>query len=152
MLRLDVTILVAPQISPFEFADESINADDMTGVTCMVSKGDFPLQITWTHNSLPIASSDGVAVAKTSKRVSQLTIDSVQAIHAGDYTCTARNKAGEASYTAVLNVNGDSLKLISSCGGVTANIWSKWLYTYFYTCIYKRICHKHTIKITNNII
>lgn len=76
-------------------------------MTCTVHKGDIPLQISWTHNSHNITPSAGVAVSRTSRRNSQLSIDSVQASHAGEYTCQAKNKAGTAAFSAVLNVNGE---------------------------------------------
>lgn len=79
----------------------------MSVVLCTISKGDLPIEITWTHNSYPISPVDGITITKTSKRISQLTIDNVEATHAGRYTCTAKNKAGEASHTAILNVNGE---------------------------------------------
>lgn len=40
------------------------------------------------------------------KRLSVLMIDSVNARHAGNYTCKARNLWASASYTAELVVNG----------------------------------------------
>lgn len=67
----------------------------------------MPLNITWRHNSRVINPLDGITVSRTSKRISQLSIDSVQASHAGEYSCIARNKAGSSSHTAILNVNGD---------------------------------------------
>lgn len=101
-----VTILVPPEISPFEFNDNPIDAGDFTSISCIISKGDFPLGISWKHNNYTISPVDGITVTRTSKRLSQLTIDSVQASHMGEYTCYAKNKAGQSSHTAVLNVNG----------------------------------------------
>lgn len=106
--------VVSPQITPFEFGDESINADDMAVVMCTVTKGDLPLEISWTHDGYAIG--PGVAITKTSKRISQLSIETVQASHAGRYTCSARNKAGEATFTALLNVNGDLVPRIAPHG------------------------------------
>lgn len=100
-------IPVPPEIPPFEFADNPINADDFATISCAISKGDMPLRITWTHNSYNITPLDGITTSRTSKRISQLSIDSVQASHAGEYTCTARNRAGQASHTTILNVNGE---------------------------------------------
>lgn len=100
--------LVSPEISPFEFTDNPIDAEDFATISCAVSKGDMPLEISWKHNSYSISPGEGITTSRTSKRISQLSIDSVQATHAGEYTCTAKNKAGEASHTAVLNVNGES--------------------------------------------
>lgn len=74
---------------------------------CSVIKGDFPIEIIWKHNLRTIDPLDGITIARTSKRSSQLSIDSAQAIHSGEYTCIAKNKAGEASFSAVLNVNGE---------------------------------------------
>lgn len=52
---------------------------------------------------------EGLVVTKVSKKVSTITIDSVQENHSGQYTCIAENKAGSSQYTAVLNVNGKIL-------------------------------------------
>lgn len=74
---------------------------------CVVTKGDFPLEITWTFNGHPIQSYHGdVIVSDTGKRVKQLTIESVAARHAGEYTCVASNAAGSVSHSAILDVNG----------------------------------------------
>lgn len=49
------------------------------------------------------------------KRGSILSIDSVSHAHAGKYTCVAKNKAGEATYSADLNVNGYYFFLYFRC-------------------------------------
>lgn len=79
-----------------------------------MSKGDFPLDITWSHNSYNISPVEGVTITRPSRKIGQLIIDSVQASNAGIYTCIAKNKAGEAKHSAILNVNGD-LCLLRSC-------------------------------------
>lgn len=99
-------LTVPPQISPFEFSEDSVDAEEYTSVTCTVFKGDFPIQISWKHNGYNITPVEGITISRTSKRNSQLSIDSVQASHSGEYLCIAKNKAGEASYSANLNVNG----------------------------------------------
>lgn len=70
----------------------------------------MPLEISWKHNSYNISPYDGITTSRTSKRISQISIDSVQASHSGEYTCTAKNKAGEISHSAILNVNGEFYK------------------------------------------
>lgn len=50
---------------------------------------------------------------RNGRKVITLTIDPVQSIHYGDYTCLAENVAGKASYSAKLHVNG--IKEISYC-------------------------------------
>lgn len=100
---------VAPQILPFNFGDEPANSGDLVSLTCSV-KGDLPIDITWALNGVPIDGRQGadVNVASTNKRNSVLSIDSVAARHAGDYTCSAANLAGATSHTATLAVNGTS--------------------------------------------
>ncbi|KAK9880043.1 hypothetical protein WA026_008554 [Henosepilachna vigintioctopunctata] len=102
---LEVQVMVRPQIHPFDFGDESINSGDITMLTCMVTKGDFPMKIYWLFNNHTIDKSNGVTVMNTNKRASQLTIESVQAHHAGEYICVAENNAGLVKYAAYLNVN-----------------------------------------------
>lgn len=98
--------LVPPQILPFEFSEEAVNEGDGVSVQCTVSKGDYPLNITWYLNGLTIQQGDGILVNRASKRVSTLSIDSVQAFHSGNYTCLASNKADATSITRILVVNG----------------------------------------------
>jgi hypothetical protein len=78
----------------------------VASLQCTVYKGDLPIKITWLHNNDTIGHSDGIIISKASKKVSSLTIDSVQEEHKGSYTCLAENKAGKTSYSTVLNVNG----------------------------------------------
>lgn len=99
--------LVLPQIVPFDFGDETINALDMVSASCTVNKGDLPINIYWKHNDRKIFSSDGVLISKTSQRMSVLTIESVRYRHSGNYTCGAENNGGFVQYTANLLVNGD---------------------------------------------
>lgn len=98
--------LVAPQIFHFDFGDEAINSGDMVSVSCSISKGDLPLNITWRFNGLPIHRLYGISVNLVNQRLSALSIESVGADHAGKYTCVAQNAAGSTSYSAYLNVNG----------------------------------------------
>ncbi|KAJ8667921.1 hypothetical protein QAD02_009584 [Eretmocerus hayati] len=98
---------VAPQIGIFSFGDEPLNAGDTASLTCIVIKGDSPLEIEWMLNGQPIdAGQFDITVSETGKKTKQLTIDSVNARHAGEYTCIASNLAGSTSRSAVLIVNG----------------------------------------------
>jgi S-adenosylmethionine:diacylglycerol 3-amino-3-carboxypropyl transferase len=79
-------------------------------VQCVVTKGDSPLEITWIFDGRPIQSyHSDVILSDTGKRVKQLTIESVAARHAGEYTCVASNAAGSVSHSAILDVNGTPL-------------------------------------------
>nr|XP_012216027.1 PREDICTED: Down syndrome cell adhesion molecule-like protein Dscam2 isoform X13 [Linepithema humile] len=103
---LEVQVMVAPQIFPFTFGDEPVNSGEAISATCSILKGDFPMDITWAFNGEPISAenTDQFSITK-GKRLSVLSIDAVAARHAGEYTCTASNKAGASSHTAALAVN-----------------------------------------------
>lgn len=73
---------------------------------CFVTKGDLPIKIFWTLNNRSINDMDGISVMNTNKRASQLTIESVEAHHRGEYKCIAENKAGVSEFATFLNVNG----------------------------------------------
>ncbi|XP_024891161.1 LOW QUALITY PROTEIN: hemicentin-2-like [Temnothorax curvispinosus] len=102
-----LSVNVSPQIAPISFGENPVNAGDLVSEQCVVTKGDFPLEITWTFDGRSIQSYHGdVIVSDTGKRVKQLTIESVAARHAGEYTCVASNAAGSVSHSAILDVNG----------------------------------------------
>lgn len=48
----------------------------------------------------------GVSAGQTNRKVSTLTIDSVDEVHSGEYQCVVENAAGKAIYSAVLHVKG----------------------------------------------
>ncbi|XP_046591195.1 Down syndrome cell adhesion molecule-like protein Dscam2 isoform X12 [Neodiprion lecontei] len=102
---LEVQVMVAPQIFPFSFGDEPTNSGEAMSVTCSIMKGDFPMDISWALNGEPITAEQSDITISNSKRVSLLAIDAVAARHAGEYTCTASNKAGATSHSALLAVN-----------------------------------------------
>lgn len=49
---------------------------------------------------------EDILIAKMGRRSSVLTIESVSARNAGNYTCQGSNVAGKASYTTQLRVIG----------------------------------------------
>lgn len=93
-----------PKISPFSFGDEPASFGDPASVQCSVL-GDFPIDIVWLLNGLPV-DEKSVSTSKLGKRLSVLNIDAVSGPHAGNYTCTASNLAGQVEHTASLSVNG----------------------------------------------
>lgn len=109
--KIHFDILVPPQIVAFDFGEETVNSGDMLSVICTVNKGDFPLTILWTLNNRSVENLNGITILRTNKRVSQLSIDDVQANHAGLYICQAQNSAGTAFHQAELRVNGPFCKL-----------------------------------------
>lgn len=98
-------LVVLPKIVPFHFEDP-IFAGQAAQVSCLVSEGDFPLDITWLFQYEKIGDLSGVSTTKVGKRASMLLIEPSSYEHNGNYTCVASNKAGSTNFTAALNING----------------------------------------------
>lgn len=96
---------VLPHIAPFSFEGEA-NAGDSVQLNCYVAKGDTPLSIAWIFKDEPLSLHLGILTTKIGERTSLLTIASVMAGHAGNYTCSAFNQAGSANHSTTLFVNG----------------------------------------------
>ncbi|XP_050346762.1 cell adhesion molecule Dscam2 isoform X2 [Nymphalis io] len=102
---LELQVMVVPQVTPFDFGDDILNAGDTVSLTCTVGKGDLPLKIHWHLNEKPLNSGNGLFINRNGKRISVLSIENVQHEHIGNYTCIAENEAGRSSHSAILNVN-----------------------------------------------
>ncbi|XP_050561814.1 cell adhesion molecule Dscam2 isoform X40 [Spodoptera frugiperda] len=102
---LEVQVMVMPQVTPFDFGEDILNAGDTVSLTCTVGKGDLPLKIHWQLNDKILNSGNGILINRNGKRVSILILENVQHEHIGNYTCIAENEAGRSSHSAVLNVN-----------------------------------------------
>ena len=75
-------------------------------MTCVVSKGDKPLTITWSLKGDIINSDPTLSTTMLGTQASMLVITAVDYHHSGVYTCRAENPAGITSYSAELLVNG----------------------------------------------
>lgn len=110
--RSQICYLVLPQISAFTFGDEELNLDETVAATCIITKGDLPVDVWWTlrdeyqGSERNLTTTDGVIIAKTSAKISVLNIEAVKARHRGNYTCFAKNKAGITQHSAYLAING----------------------------------------------
>lgn len=98
-------LLVAPIIIPFSY-DELINVGDSLELFCRIAKGDKPLNIKWTFDSIDRNVGVQLNTRRLSDQTSMLSIASANAYHSGNYTCTAINRAGSTSYTTQITVNG----------------------------------------------
>ena len=111
-----ILLKVLPSIVPFTFGEEEFNLDDSIMGSCSVTKGDLPLRLWWTFKgetdnfSYNLTSNDGTIITKPSAKMSVLGIEAVKARHRGNYTCFAQNKAGVAKQSAILSINGLTLK------------------------------------------
>uniref|UniRef100_A0A1A9WR27 Ig-like domain-containing protein n=1 Tax=Glossina brevipalpis TaxID=37001 RepID=A0A1A9WR27_9MUSC len=102
----ELKVNVAPQIKPFSFGDEASNSGESIGVQCSITKGDLPINITWTLNNRALRSGDyEIIIGRMSTKASTLNIDYITAEHRGLYECKAKNQAGEYSYESELKVN-----------------------------------------------
>lgn len=96
----------------FSFGEEPLNAGDTASVQCVITKGDSPLDIAFMFQGQVIEPSDDIVISLSGKRAKQLTIESVKAKHAGEYTCIVSNFAGSTTRSAALTVNGTPINVI----------------------------------------
>lgn len=98
-------ILVLPRIEPVHIANR-IRAGETAQITCLVSQGDSPIDISWSFQGSELSNQKGIYTSKIGKKLSVLMIDPITSLHTGNYTCTVRNPAGTVNYTTSLNVFG----------------------------------------------
>jgi hypothetical protein len=97
---------VLPKLLPFSLGDGPLNSGQVVTVPCAVIEGDQPLKLHWTLNGHAISPHSGISILDLGERGAILSIGSVQASHAGTYTCAAENSAGRQQLSAELIVNG----------------------------------------------
>ena len=95
-----------PDILPFSFGRDILNQGDFAQITCVVTRGDRPLSITWSLKGDKISSDPTLSTTMLGTQASMLVISSVDYHHSGVYTCRAENVAGISTYSAELLVNG----------------------------------------------
>ena len=91
---------------PFSFGEGSLTWGEPITVQCMTMTGDLPMTLRWMFHGRELSSQMGISTLRVNPRVSLLSIDAVAGGHAGDYTCTAENAAGQSNQSASLSVNG----------------------------------------------
>ena len=97
-----------PEIIPFSFGKKSVNQGDFAQLTCVVTRGDKPLSITWSLKGDIVSSDPTLTTTMLGTQASMLVISSVDYHHSGVYTCRAENPAGVTTYSTELKVNGKS--------------------------------------------
>ena len=96
-----------PSIVPFSFGRDVIDSGEYAQLTCVVSRGDMPITITWSLKGQDLNSGPSITTTMVGTRTSMLIISSVDYTHIGEYTCRASNPAGSVTHAAKLNVNGN---------------------------------------------
>lgn len=89
-----------------------------TSVLCSVISGELPLTISWYKNLSPLSSiHSDVEIVSLGEFTSNLKITNVQRVHAGNYTCQAKNnlRGTSASYSAQMVVQGKRCLLCAAC-------------------------------------
>ncbi|XP_014244430.1 Down syndrome cell adhesion molecule-like protein Dscam2 isoform X8 [Cimex lectularius] len=101
---LEVQVMVLPKIIPFGFGGPTF-AGQPVQVTCLVVEGDFPLSIDWSFEGAEVSAESDITTIRIGDKGSMLLINFAKSHHSGSYTCTVKNPAGIASFTANLEIN-----------------------------------------------
>lgn len=97
---------VLPKLLPFNFGDEAANLGESTTVQCSLALGDLPVNFSWFLNNENVNEKYGINIGMFGKKISVLSIESLDGQHAGNYTCIAQNAAGSSSHSSELKVMG----------------------------------------------
>lgn len=98
-----------PSISPFRFP-ATLTEGMSVITTCSILTGDPPIHVDWFKDSQPLdLGTLNVHRNEMGDLGSSLVFRSVGQSHAGNYTCLARNRVGEDSYTAPMIVKSKSV-------------------------------------------
>jgi hypothetical protein len=99
-----------PDLLPLTFGRDVMDEGGFAQVSCIVTKGDQPLTISWSFHGHNISSDLGIITTPIGRQGSMLMIPSVGHKHRGTYTCKASNSAGVRTETVELRVNGIYLR------------------------------------------
>ncbi|GAB6021000.1 Down syndrome cell adhesion molecule-like protein 1, variant 3 [Chamberlinius hualienensis] len=100
-----LVVNVPPKIVPFEFKEEQLVEGLMARVSCIVSRGDLPLDFYWEKSGVVIEpGSLKMQIKSFDEHSSILSIPSVSTQHNGIYTCVVKNDVGMARHSAQLVV------------------------------------------------
>ncbi|GAB6021006.1 Down syndrome cell adhesion molecule-like protein 1 [Chamberlinius hualienensis] len=100
-----LVVNVPPKIVPFEFKEEQLVEGLMARVSCIVSRGDLPLDFYWEKSGVVIEpGSLKMQIRSFDEHSSILSIPSVSVQHNGVYTCVVKNDVGMARHSARLVV------------------------------------------------
>ena len=96
---------------PLSFGRDVLNENDLAQVSCIATRGDEPMTVSWTFHGHSISSDLDIMITPIGGRGSNLIIMKIGHRHSGIYTCTASNYAGSRSESTPLLVNGNYCKV-----------------------------------------
>lgn len=100
---LCVSLVELPEIESFQFNPNGVNGGQAVRVMCMITSGDLPIDIYWLKDGQPLLRS---IYHKIDEYTLILSLRQTNIGDAGNYTCVANNKAGEARKWSILKVKG----------------------------------------------
>lgn len=107
LLTCQLTVLVPPTITPFEFPGQ-LKSGDMATAVCLAS-GSPPLTFKWLKDGRQVDLS--TATVADSIHFSTIFLKDLQLKDAGNYSCLASNSFGSSSHTSRLSVACESSPL-----------------------------------------
>ncbi|XP_050541670.1 cell adhesion molecule Dscam2 isoform X2 [Daktulosphaira vitifoliae] len=104
---VDVQVLVRPKILPIPPMTNLLAEGMRAAIPCQIIEGDLPVTFTWIKNDGEVNSDLGIGTTTRhhDEYSSSLIIERITTEHAGNYTCIAKNVAGEEKFTVPLTVN-----------------------------------------------
>ncbi|GIY89392.1 down syndrome cell adhesion molecule-like protein Dscam2 [Caerostris darwini] len=105
---LNIRVLTPPVIEPFHIP-EAIEEGARSKLLCSVTKGDPPITIQWLKDGKPLPHDLEITETILDEFSKALLFPRVELRHKGNYTCTARNMAASASFTASMVIHGKLL-------------------------------------------
>lgn len=95
-----------PQLEQFHFNANGVNGGQAVRVMCMAISGDLPIDIHWLKDGQPLLRS---IYHKIDEYTLILSLRQTTIGDSGNYTCVARNAAGEARRWSLLKVKGEGV-------------------------------------------
>ncbi|XP_054724332.1 cell adhesion molecule Dscam2-like [Uloborus diversus] len=92
----------SPKIKEFSFSPR-VAVGDQASAFCFVGSTDSTPEFTWLKDGKPVESYRNVSI-KVDKEFSVIILNPVSVASSGNYTCLAKTKWGQASYSAFLTV------------------------------------------------
>ncbi|XP_049775018.1 Down syndrome cell adhesion molecule-like protein 1 homolog isoform X1 [Schistocerca cancellata] len=102
--KMNVQVMEAPEIDPI-LVKSNLQRGMRIHLTCIISKGDFPVSIRWLKDGKAIPHGQGITEKTIDDYSSTLSFNGLAVNHSGNYTCQASNAAAITNYTVPIIVN-----------------------------------------------